>query len=174
MLIKALSKTAESLPVCGSLWWGPPLLPSALQEEEEIPDIVISYTSSGAFERSNIVISYIHYWPHIMWVSFMGGAWLKSKATLLDYSHSKQFCFRLIFYILANLAMWKNKVNCRCELLPVRNLCMHWMKSGEESTRMLTFNGLVSKLDHLLFQFHLIIVVVVVVVGGGIATNTLW
>ena len=48
------------------------------------------------------------------------------------------------------------------------------MKSGEESTRMLTFNGLVSKLDHLLFQFHLIIVVVVVVVGGGSATNTLW
>ena len=48
------------------------------------------------------------------------------------------------------------------------------MKSGEESTRMLTFNGLVSKLDHLLFQFHLITVVVVVVVGGGTATNTLW
>ena len=176
MLIKALSKTAEILPVCGSLWWGPPLLPSALQEEEEISNSVISYTSSGAFERSNIVISHTHHWPHIIWVSFMhmGGAWLKFGKSKAPFSHSKQFCFRLIFYIHANLAMWKNKVNCQRELLPVRNLCMHWMKSGEESTRMLTFNGPVSKLDHLLFQFHLIIVVVVVVVGGGSATNTLW
>ena len=59
-------------------------------------------------------------------------------------------------------------------MLPVRNICMHRMKSGEETSRMLTFNGLVSKHDHLLFQFHLIIVVVVVVVGSGTATNTLW
>jgi len=51
---------------------------------------------------------------------------------------------------------------------------MHRMKSGEETTRMLTFNGLVSKHDHLLFQFHLIIVVVLLVVGSGTATNTLW
>lgn len=47
------------------------------------------------------------------------------------------------------------------------------MKSGDETSRILTFNGLVSKLDHLLLQFHLVVVVIVVIVGST-ATNTLW
>ena len=46
------------------------------------------------------------------------------------------------------------------------------MKSGDETSRILTFNGLVSKLDHLLFQFHLVVIIVVIV--GSTATNTLW
>ena len=46
------------------------------------------------------------------------------------------------------------------------------MKSGDETSRILTFNGLVSKLDHLLLQFHLVVIIVVIV--GSTATNTLW
>lgn len=46
------------------------------------------------------------------------------------------------------------------------------MRSGDETSSILTFNGLVSKLDHLLLQFHL--VVVAVTVGSSAATNTLW
>lgn len=46
------------------------------------------------------------------------------------------------------------------------------MKFGDETSRILTFNGLVSKLDHLLLQFHLVVVIVVIV--GSTATNTLW
>ena len=54
-------------------------------------------------------------------------------------------------------------------------LAMCPMRSGDETSNILTFNGLVSKLDHLLLQFHLVVVVAVVVtVGSSAATNTLW
>ena len=48
------------------------------------------------------------------------------------------------------------------------------IKSGDETSRILTFNGLVSKLDHLLLQFHLVVVIVVIVGSSATNTCTLW